>query len=167
MSSEFLLLSKLVQHIELAFSAAGLALLVGVPLGIWMSYCRKIKGLLLGIANVFQTIPSLALLAVLVPLLGIGFKPTITALTIYALLPIIRNTYTGLITIPKEIIEAANAMGFTYWQRLRLVELPLAMPVILSGMRIATAMTIGIATIAAFALLSAVRFGKFMTPENS
>lgn len=143
-------LIKLVQHIELAFSATGLALLVGMPIGIWMNTCRKAKALFLGVANVFQTIPSLALLAFLVPLLGIGFKPSITALTVYALLPIIRNTYTGLATIADATIEAAHAMGFTYWQRLRIVELPLAMPVILSGVRIASAMTIGIATIAAF-----------------
>lgn len=144
------LLTKLIQHIELAFSATALALLVGVPIGIWMNRWRKAKALFLGVANVFQTIPSLALLAFLVPLLGIGFKPSITALTIYALLPIIRNTYTGLATIPEDTVEAANAMGFTYWKRLYLVELPLAMPVILSGVRIASAMTIGIATIAAF-----------------
>ena len=144
------LLDKIAQHIEIAFSATFLALLIGIPLGILMQYQKKIKASLLAITNIFQTIPSLALLAFLVPFLGIGFKPTITVLVIYALLPVVRNTYTGLAQVPEVSIEAARAMGFTLWQRLRIVELPLAMPVILSGVRVAVAMTIGITTIAAF-----------------
>ncbi len=150
MTDFFNLIDKIAQHMMIAFSATFLALLIGIPLGITMHYYQKVRGFFLATANVFQTIPSLALLAFLVPFLGIGFKPTITALTIYALLPILRNTFTGLTQVPAETIEAAHAMGFTVWQRLRLVELPLAMPVILSGVRIAMAMTIGITTIAAF-----------------
>ena len=151
----------LFEHIYLSFSAIILAVGIGVPLGIW-SYQRKaLRRFILPTTNIFQTIPSLALLAFLIPFLGIGIKPTIVTLMIYALLPITKNTYTGLEQISDEMIEASLSLGFTRWQRLKLVELPLAMPVILAGIRIATAMAIGITTIAAF--IGAGGLGTFIT----
>lgn len=155
------LLNHLAQHIYISFSAILLSLLLGVPAGIWVRHQSIARGGVLALANVFQTIPSLALLAFLVPFLGIGYNPTIVTLTVYALLPIIRNTYTGLAEVPAEYIESANALGFTYWQRLFQVELPLAMPTLLSGIRIATAVIIGITTIAAF--IGAGGLGDFIT----
>lgn len=155
------LADKLLQHIVLAFSATACAIVIGVPAGMTIHRFPKLKALVLGIANIFQTIPSLALLALLIPLLGIGIKPTIVALTIYAILPIVRNTYTAIHNVPADTLMAANGLGFTRWQRLSKVELPLAFPVILAGIRTATTMTIGITTIAAF--IGAGGLGDFIT----
>lgn len=152
---------KLVEHIYLSLSATVIAIAIGMPLGIWITRQPKLKGPVLGTTSIFQTIPSLALLAFLVPLMGIGIKPTLLVLTVYALLPITRNTFTGLHGVPPESIEAANGLGFTRWQRLHMIELPLAAPVILAGIRTATAMTIGITTIAAF--IGAGGLGDFIT----
>lgn len=151
----------LFQHIYISFSAIILAIIIGIPLGIWAHQRIVLRHIIMPTNNIFQTIPSLALLAFLIPFVGIGFKPTIITLTIYALLPITRNTYIGLSQIPPETIEAANCLGFTRWQKLKLVELPLAMPVIFSGIRVATAMAIGITTIAAF--IGAGGLGVFIT----
>ena len=107
--------------------------------------------MLLGATGLLQTVPSLALLAVLIWLLGaIGVVPALVALTLYALLPIMRNCVTGLAEVPAGLREAATALGLSDWQRLRLVELPLALPTVLTGIRIATSIAIGTATIAAF-----------------
>lgn len=151
----------LFEHIYLSFSAIILAIIIGIPLGICSYQRRLLRRIILPLNNVFQTVPSLALLAFLVPFIGIGFKPTIITLMIYALLPITRNTFTGLEQIPDEIIEASQGLGFTRWQRLRLVEMPLALPVIIAGIRVATAMAIGITTIAAF--IGAGGLGVFIT----
>lgn len=151
----------LFEHIYLSFSAILLAVVIGTPLGIFSYQRRTLRRIILPINNIFQTIPSLALLAFLIPFLGIGFKPTIVTLMVYALLPITRNTYVGLEQISDDMIEAAYGLGFTRWQRLRLVELPLALPVIISGIRVATAMAIGITTIAAF--IGAGGLGTFIT----
>lgn len=156
-----LLLTKLLQHIKLSVSATGLAILVGVPLGVIITHYPRLKNSVLNITSSFQTIPSLALLAFLIPFIGIGIKPTLITLTVYALLPITRNTFTGIQNIPAENIEAAKGLGFTTWQRLRLIEIPLAMPTIIAGIRTATAMTVGITTIAAF--IGAGGLGDFIT----
>lgn len=152
---------RLLQHIYLSLSATLCAILIGVPLGVWITRQPKVRGFILGITNITQTIPSLALLALLIPLLGIGIKPTIVALTVYALLPITRNTFTGINSVPEASLEAAEGLGFTSWQRLRLIEIPLALPIIMAGIRTATAMTIGITTIAAF--IGAGGLGDFIT----
>lgn len=151
----------LFEHIYLSFSAIILAIIIGVPLGIWSYQRRLLRRIILPLNNISQTVPSLALLAFLVPFIGIGFEPTIITLMVYALLPITRNTFTGLKQIPDEMIEAALGLGFTRWQRLRLVEMPLALPVIITGIRVATAMAIGITTIAAF--IGAGGLGVFIT----
>jgi osmoprotectant transport system permease protein len=155
------LVTKLNQHIFLSLSSTLLAIIIGLPLGIWVEQKARVRPIILGVVNIFQTIPSLALLAFFIPLLGIGIKPTIITLSIYALLPIVRNTYLGLHSVPGASIEAARAMGFTRWQRLRIVSLPLAMPMIIAGIRIAVAMNIGITTIAAF--IGAGGLGDFIT----
>ncbi len=152
---------KLIEHIYLSLSATVIAILIGAPLGIWITRQPRIRGFVLGMTSIFQTIPSLALLAFLIPFLGIGIKPTIVALTVYALLPITRNTFTGLEGVSKNAKEAAFGLGFSSGQRLRMVELPLALPVIIAGIRTATAMTIGITTIAAF--IGAGGLGDFIT----
>lgn len=137
------------------------ASVIAIPLGILIERFPAIRTLLLKVGSVSQTIPSLAMLALLVPILGLGFLPTILVLTFYAIYPILRNTYTGLQTIPPECLEAAEGLGFLSLQKLIYVELPLALPMIISGLRLATASTIGIATIAAF--IGAGGLGDFIT----
>src|SRR4051812_30550385 len=105
------LLSQTLQHIGLTFISLLFAVCIGLPLGILISRRRKLAGAVIGVAGVLQTIPSIALLGFMIPVLGIGAKPAIVALLIYALLPIIRNTYTGITGIDKHVIEAAKAMG--------------------------------------------------------
>lgn len=141
---------KTLEHLQLAGVSVGLAVIVGVPLGILIMRVPLLRGPVLNATGVIQTIPSLALLGFLLPLLGLGTTPALVALTLYALLPIVRNTYTGLSGLPPEIIEAARGMGFTRTQRLWLVDLPLALPVIVAGVRTAAVITVGVATLAAF-----------------
>ncbi|MEJ2688487.1 MAG: ABC transporter permease [Deltaproteobacteria bacterium] len=141
---------KTVEHLVLTGLSTGLAIAVGLPLGVLVAKQRACRAAVLSLAGVVQTVPSLAMLAFLLPLVGIGFKPAIIALTLYALLPIVRNTYTGLTTIAPDITEAAAGLGFTARQQLLLVELPLAAPVIVAGIRTATVIGVGIATLSAF-----------------
>ena len=144
------LLIKFREHLLLTGISTSFAIVAGVPLGILIARHKIARGSVLGVAGIVQTIPSLAMLAFLLPLLGIGIKPAIVALTLYALLPIIRNTYTGLTNIPGEIIEAATGLGFTKKQQLWLVELPLALPIIFAGIRTAAVIGVGIATLSSF-----------------
>jgi osmoprotectant transport system permease protein len=139
------------QHLALVGISVAIAALVAVPLGLWVFALPRARSVLLGLAGLLQTVPSLALLAILIALVGaIGATPAVIALTLYALLPIMRNTVTGLAEVPQGLRDAASALGMTRVQRLRLVELPLAWPTILAGIRIAAAIAIGTATIAAF-----------------
>lgn len=140
---------SLLEHIQLSFISLGLAVLIAVPLAIFLMDRKKIAEPIIQITAIFQTIPSLALLGLLIPILGIGFVPAIIALTVYALLPILRNTYTGLTEIDPSLIEAADAMGMDRKRKLRKVQLPLAMPVIMAGIRTAMVLIIGTATVAA------------------
>ena len=154
------LATQTLEHIGLTFISLFLAVLVGLPLGILIARKRKLSGTVLGIAGVLQTIPSIALLGFMIPLLGIGPKPAIVALLLYALLPIIRNTYTGITGVDASVKEAATAMGMSKWQILFKVELPLAMPVILAGIRTATVITVGVATLASY--IAAGGLGEFI-----
>lgn len=138
------------QHIILSLIALFWGIVISVPTGILLTRQRWLAGPVLGIVSVFQTIPSLALLGFMIPMFGIGPLPAIIAMTIYALLPILRNTYTGILDVDKAMLEAGKGMGMTKSQLLRMVELPLARPVIVAGIRTATVMTIGVATLAAF-----------------
>ena len=147
---ELLLLVR--QHIVLVFVAILIAVIIGVPVGIVLTRYRALRGPILGIANVMQTIPSLALFGFLIPLPfigGIGTRTALVALVLYSLLPIIRNTVTGILNVDPNVREAAVAMGMTGGQVLRQVELPLAMGVIVTGIRVATVIAVGVTTIAA------------------
>ncbi len=144
--------ARTVEHLVLVGVSSGIAVAVGLPLGILITRNAKLRGPVLGVANVLQTVPSLALFGFLIPLPfigGIGARTAIVALILYALLPIIRNTYTGISGVDRAVRDAAQGMGMTDGQLLRLVELPLAAPVILAGVRVATVIGVGIATIAA------------------
>ncbi len=112
------LLTQVVQHLGLTFLSLFLAIIIGVPLGILIARKRKLSGSVLGIAGILQTIPSIALLGFMIPAFGIGATPAIVALLIYALLPIIRNTYTGITEVDPAVTEAAKAMGMNRTQRL-------------------------------------------------
>ena len=143
------LTTALLQHIQISFIALLIAVLIALPLGIYLSNHRKIAEPIIQITAIFQTIPSLALLGLLIPLVGIGTLPATIALVIYALLPILRNTYTGIIEVDSSLIEASNAMGMNLWRRLSKVQIPLAMPMIMAGIRNAMVLIIGTATLAA------------------
>jgi osmoprotectant transport system permease protein len=137
-------------HLVLTGSAEWLACLVAIPLGVIASRRPRLATLALGVAGVMQTIPSIALLAFMLPLFGIGAKTAIAALFVYGLLPILRNTVTGLRGVDAQVAEVALGLGMTPWQLLRQIELPLATPVILAGVRTSTVINIGTATLAAF-----------------
>jgi osmoprotectant transport system permease protein len=148
--SELLVLTR--EHIFLVFLSTGLAILIGVPLGILLTRVKSLQTPILGFANIMQTVPSLALFGLLIPIPfvgGIGARTAVIALALYALLPVIRNTVTGILGIDPKTREAATAMGMTDGQVLRLVELPLAMPVMLTGIRVAVVICVGVATVAA------------------
>lgn len=148
------------QHLTLTFLSVFIALIVALPAGIWISRKKGWSALVLGFSGVLQTIPSLALLGILIPLMGIGFLPALFALSLYALMPIIRNTYTGLTGVDPVVLEAAKAMGMNSTQRLFKIELPMAMPVIIAGIRSATVINVGVATLAAY--VGAGGLGEFI-----
>jgi osmoprotectant transport system permease protein len=139
------------QHLTLVVIAVALATLLGVPIAVLTMHHPRLNALVLGSSGLLQTVPSIAMLAVLISLLGaIGTLPALVALTLYAFLPIMRNTATGLAQVNEGLRMAGKALGLSAWQSLRYVELPLALPTIVAGVRTATAIAIGTATIAAF-----------------
>lgn len=140
------------EHVWLTAFAMLFACAIGLPVGVLLTRRQSLAGPVIGVANVLQTIPSLALFGLLLPVPFLGERAArlaIVALTAYALLPILRNTYAGIRGIDPALIDVANALGMTGWQRLRKVELPLAASVILAGIRTATVTCVGVATIAA------------------
>ena len=140
------------EHIWLTASAMLFATAIALPLGIWLTRRERYARPVLGVANILQTIPSLALFGLLLPVPFLGDRAArlaIVALTGYALLPILRNTYAGIRSVDAALIDVANALGMTGWQRLTKVELPMAASVILAGLRTATVTCVGVATIAA------------------
>ncbi len=143
------LIASLIEHIQISFIALFFAVIIAIPLGIYLTNKKKIAESVIGISAALQTIPSLALLGLLIPLLGIGKTPAIIALVVYALLPILRNTFTGINEVDPSLKEAALAMGMNTTRRLVKVELPLAMPVIMAGIRTAMVLIVGTATLAA------------------
>ena len=144
------ILKLLIEHIKLTTLSVGFAILIGVPLGILICYIKKLNKPVLGIANVMQAIPSMALLGFAIPILGIGTLPAIVTVVLYSLLPIIKNTCTGINSIPAETLEAAKGIGLTKFQILFKVQIPLALPIIMSGVRISAVTAVGLMTIAAF-----------------
>lgn len=143
------LFTTLIEHIQLSFIALLIAVVIGLPIGILLTKTKKISEVVINIAAVLQTIPSLALLGLMIPIFGIGTVPAVIALVVYALLPILRNTYTGIVGVDGSLIEAAKGIGMKPFRRLTKVELPLAMPVIMAGIRTAMVLIIGTATLAA------------------
>ncbi len=146
------LVGLVTQHLVLVTVSTGIAVVIGVPLGILLTRRPAWRGPVLGLTNVFQTIPSLALFGFLIPLPflgGIGARTAIVALVLYALLPIVRNTYTGIAGVDPAVREAGRGMGMSDRELLTIVELPLAAGVILAGIRVATVVSVGVATIAA------------------
>ena len=137
------------QHLKLVALSLVVAILIGVPLGILATRSALLGGAILSAAGLLQTVPSLALLAVLIPLLGIGVAPALCALFLYSLLPIVRNTYVGLTTIPGPLAEAAEAIGLSARARLFRVRLPLASPSIMAGIKTSAIINVGTATLAA------------------
>lgn len=148
------------EHIGLTVVALAIAVFLGLPLGIMLTRYKKFSPSVLGVIGVIQTIPSVALLGFLLPLLGIGVTPAIVALFLYALLPIVRNTYTGIEEVDPAVREAARGMGMSDLQILANVELPLAVPVIFAGIRTATVINVGVATLCA--LIGAGGLGAFI-----
>jgi osmoprotectant transport system permease protein len=144
------ILLALRQHLTISFSAVILGAIVAVPIGILLVYNRVgwINSVVFFIANLFQTIPSLALLAILIPLLGIGVKPAILALLLYSLMPILRNTYDGFQSVDKGVLNSAKGMGYSAAQTILKIQLPLSLPYIMSGIRITTVYIISWATLA-------------------
>jgi osmoprotectant transport system permease protein len=137
------------QHLRLVGWSVLIAMLIGIPLGIIVTRIRWLEGPVINLTGVMYTIPSLALFVIMIPYTGLGERTAIIALVMYSLLAIVRNTAAGIDSVSPATLDAARGMGMTGFQRLTMVELPLALPVILVGVRIATVSTIGIATIAA------------------
>ncbi|WP_019154172.1 ABC transporter permease [Robertmurraya massiliosenegalensis] len=138
------------EHIFLAGIAMLIAIAIAVPLGIILTRYKKFAEPIIGITAIIQTVPSLALLGFMLPIFGIGKVPAIIALTLYALLPILRNTYTGIIGVDPALVDAGKGMGMTSRQILFMVELPLTLPILMAGIRTATVLTIGVAALATF-----------------
>lgn len=154
------LLEQTLEHVGLTLVSLLLSCLLAIPLGLWIARQQWAAGAALGFAGVLQTIPSIALLGFMIPVLGIGVKPAIFALFLYAILPVLRNTYTGIRGVTPAVREAAVGMGMTPWQVLGRVELPLALPVIFAGIRTAAVINVGVAALAAY--IGAGGLGEFI-----
>jgi osmoprotectant transport system permease protein len=157
---------RTLQHISIVGVAVGLAILTGVPIGVLITQSKRAADIVLYIASMIMTIPSIALFGVMIPLLsligqGIGYLPAVIAVLLYSQLPIIRNTYTAISNVDPALREAARGMGMSSLERLRHVEIPLAIPVIMAGVRIAVVMNIGITAIATY--IGAGGLGAFIS----
>lgn len=144
------LIVKLYQHISISATSLLIGSLIAIPLGILVSRNKKIAQFTIGVTSILQTIPSLALLAIVVPFLGVGRKPAIFALVIYSLLPILRNTVLGMEGVDENTMDAAKGMGMNSFQQIFKVQLPLAMPVVFSGVRLSGTYVLAWATLAAY-----------------
>lgn len=143
------LLWALIEHIQLSFISLLIAAVIAIPLGIWLTKTKRLAEVIINITAILQTIPSLAILGLMIPLFGIGKVPAVIALVIYALLPILRNTYTGIKNVDSSLLEAADGIGMKPVRRLFKIELPLAMSVIMAGVRTAMVLIVGTATLVA------------------
>jgi len=144
------ILTALWQHLVLSLSSVFIGCIIALILGILCARRPKLYAIALAVTGILFIVPSLALFVMLIPLLGLGAKPAIVGLSSYTLLILLRNVVTGLRGVPSDVLDAANGMGYNPWQRLVRIELPLALPLIISGIRIAVVTVIGIATVAAF-----------------
>lgn len=145
------LFELIVGHLNMTSLAVLLSLLIGVPVGLLITKNKKIASFVISVTNIMQSIPSIALLAFLVPFIGIGEKPAIIIVVVYSLLPIIKNTYTGITSIDPKVMEAAEGIGLSKWQQLFKVQIPMALPFIMAGVRISAVSAVGTVTISAFA----------------
>jgi len=141
---------QIVRHFLMSAYGVLFAAIVAIPLGIIIARYRKLSGFVISLANIIQTIPALALMAVLMLAMGLGPNTVVVTLFLYSLLPILKNTYTGILTVDKALLESGKAMGMTKFQVLRMVELPLAVSVIMAGLRTALVIGISVATIGTF-----------------
>ena len=144
------LLFKTWEHLYISFSAIFLGIIVAVPLGILLTRTPKFADKFMSLVGIVQTFPTLAVLAFFIPIFGIGKIPAIIALFLYSLLPILRNTYTGVQSLDKDLLDAGKGMGMSVWERIHMVEFPMAVPVIMAGIRVSTVYLIGWATLAAY-----------------
>jgi len=144
------MLFKTWEHLYISFIAALLGIVVAVPLGIALTRTPKMADAVMGVLGIVQTFPSFAILAFFIPLFGVGKVPAIIALFFYSVLPILRNTYTGVKDVNSSLLEAGRGMGMTGWERIWYVEVPLAIPVIMAGIRLSTVYLIGWATLASY-----------------
>lgn len=156
------ILEKMWEHLTISGMAVLLGCAAAIPLGVYLSGKRPawLRSAVFGAANIFQTVPSLAMLAILIPLLGIGFRPAVFALFLYSLLPILRNTYAGFRSVDEGVLEAARGMGLSSWQRLIYIQFPLAFPYLMSGIRVTTVYVISWTTLAT--LIGAGGLGEFI-----
>ncbi|TDM07698.1 ABC transporter permease [Macrococcus lamae] len=144
------LLTKTIEHLSISLLSLLAAVLIAVPLGIMLTRSKKAAKIVLTLTSVLQTVPSLAILAIMIPIFGIGTLPAVVALFLYVLLPILNNTYLGVKSVDPTAIEAGRAMGMTTSQLLRMVEFPMAIPVIMSGIRLSAVYAISWATLASY-----------------
>jgi len=148
------------RHLEIVAISVSIAVVIGILIGIYMTYNKYLAQVMLALAGIIITIPGIAMLGMLIPLLGIGMVPSITALVFYGQLPILRNTYTGITGVDKAILEAGRGMGMTEGQLMWRVKLPLALPVIIAGVRTSIVMNVGLAALAA--AIGAGGLGKYI-----
>jgi osmoprotectant transport system permease protein len=144
------LLTALAEHVGMVAAALAISLAIALPLGIWTARRPRAYAAALAVTGILYTVPALALFALLIPFMGLGTGPAVTALVLYSLMILVRNVAAGLRAVPPEVLDAADGMGFSSWRRLVRVELPLALPVIVAGVRIAVVMQISVATVAAY-----------------
>ncbi len=144
------MVSKTWEHLYISLIALALGIVVAVPVGILLSKTKKVAKIVLAITSVLQTLPSLAILALMIPFLGVGVIPAIIALFIYTLLPILNNTFLGMRSVNSNLVAAGTSMGMTKWQTIYMVEFPLAIPVIMAGIRLSAVYAISWATLASF-----------------
>jgi osmoprotectant transport system permease protein len=149
------------EHLILSFSALGISLLIALPIGIWIAKHEKSAQVVINVFNAFRVIPSLAILFLALPYLGLGFVPSLAALTVLAFPPVLINTYAGIRGVDAFVIEAASGMGMTEGQVLAQIEIPLAIPAIVTGIRIASVEVISSATLASF--IGGGGLGDFIT----
>ncbi|MFD1393474.1 ABC transporter permease [Lacticaseibacillus jixianensis] len=143
-------LSQFTRHFLISIYGVLIAAVIGIPVGLVIARNRKLSSTVIGIANVIQTIPSLAMLSIIMLGLGLGVNTVVVTVFLYSLLPIIKNTYTGMVNVDPTVIDSAKGMGMTSFQRLYMVEIPLSMSVIMAGIRNALVVAIGITAIGAF-----------------
>lgn len=138
---------KTIEHLSMVFTALIIVLIIGVAIGVFLYNRKRLSDIVLNMLNIIETIPELALLVIMMPVLGIGYKPTLAASILYSILPIARNTYVGLIQVDTQYLEVARAMGLSEKQILWRIRMPLALPLIAAGIRIAIVFTMGVVTL--------------------